>query len=141
MLYSLVMERRIYYPRTTPSQRQRLFQIWEETGDLQDALKEARVSEGTFYRWKPRFEEGGYPALEEFDSHAPNNPSRTAWAIELNVIELRQSNPKWGKRRLADEMAKANNWVPLISPNTVKRILKDAGLWPAEQPTVKKGDR
>lgn len=28
-------------------------------------------------------------------------------------------------------MAKANNWVPLVSPNTVKRILKDAGLWEA----------
>jgi len=27
-------------------------------------------------------------------------------------------------------MAKANNWVPLIRPNTVKRILSDAGLWP-----------
>jgi hypothetical protein len=27
-------------------------------------------------------------------------------------------------------MAKANNWVPLVSPNTVKRILRDAELWP-----------
>jgi len=88
------MKRRICYPRTTPSQRQRLFQIWEETGDLQGALKEARVSEGTFYRWKPRFEQAGYPALLEFDSHAPNNPSRTAGAIEQKVIELRQINPK-----------------------------------------------
>lgn len=135
------MERRIYYPRTTPSQRHRLFQIWEETGSLQDALKEARVSEGTFYRWKPRFEEGGYPALEAFTSHAPNNPSRTAGSIERQVIHLRQSHPKWGKRRIADEMAKANNWVPLISPNTVRRILKDAGLWLAEEPSPKKGDR
>jgi hypothetical protein len=27
-------------------------------------------------------------------------------------------------------MAKTNNWVALVSPNTVKRILKDEGLWP-----------
>ena len=134
------MERRIYYPRTTSSQRRRLFEIWEETGNLRDALKESRVSEGTFYRWKPRFEKGGYPALEKFDSHAPNNPRRTAEALEVKVIELRRRNPKWGKRRIADEMAKANNWVALISPNTVKRILKDAGLWTTEQPPVKKGD-
>ena len=53
--------RRIYYPRTTPSQRQRLFEICEETGNLQDALQESRVSGGSFYRWKPRFEKGGYP--------------------------------------------------------------------------------
>lgn len=131
----------MHYPRTTPSQRQRLFQIWEETGNLQAALKQARVSEGTFYRWKPRFEEGGYEALEEFDSHAPHNPRRTGETIELKVMDLRQNNPNWGKRRIADEVAKANNWVPLISPNTVKRILKDAGLWTAEESTKKKGDR
>ena len=42
---------------------------------------------------------------------------------------------------MADEMQKANNWVRLISPNTVKRILKDAGFWTAEAPTVKNKKR
>jgi hypothetical protein len=83
---------------------------------------------------------GDTPALEKFDSHAPNNPRRITEAIEAKVIELRRRNPKWGKRRIADEMAKANNWVALISSNTVKRILKDSGLWTTEQPPVKKGD-
>ncbi len=42
---------------------------------------------------------------------------------------------RWGKQRIADELAKANTWVPVISPNTVKRILQDAGLWtPAATP-------
>ncbi len=41
--------------------------------------------------------------------------------------------------RIADELAKGNNWVPLVSPNTVKRILKDAGLWPEPEATAKKG--
>ena len=62
-------------------------------------------------------------------------------ATQRKVIGLKQRNPKWGKRHTTDEMQKANNWVPLISPNTVKRILKDAGLWTAEAPTVKKGKR
>lgn len=52
--------------------------------------------------------------------------------IEANVIELRRQNPDWGKARIAYEMAKANNWVALVSPNTVKRILQDANLWPEE---------
>jgi hypothetical protein len=51
--------------------------------------------------------------------------------IEQRVISLRREHPDWGKKRIADELAKANNWVPLVSPNTVKRILKDAGLWEA----------
>jgi hypothetical protein len=45
------------------------------------------------------------------------------------VSGLRREHANWGKKRIADELAKGNNWVPLVSPNTVKRILKDAGLW------------
>ena len=52
---------------------------------------------------------------------------------------MRRENPAWGKRRIADELAKDNNWVPLVSPNTVKRILKDAGLWPKAESQAKKG--
>jgi hypothetical protein len=38
-------------------------------------------------------------------------------------------------------MAKANDWVPLVSPNTVKRILQAAGLWQKPEPGVKKKGR
>jgi transposase InsO family protein/transposase len=96
------------------------------------------VSERTFYNWKPRFETGGYKALEEFASHAPKEPNRTSDKIEQEVIEMRRQNESWGRQRIADELAKKNNWIPVISPNTVKRILQDAGLWPqAENRTVK----
>ena len=40
---------------------------------------------------------------------------------------------------IADEMAKGNNWVPVVSPNTVRRILRDADLWPELGETAKKG--
>jgi hypothetical protein len=39
---------------------------------------------------------------------------------------------------LTDEISKANNWVPLVSPNTVRRILEDAGMWKPEENRVKK---
>ena len=63
-------KQRVHYPRTTPSQRKVLFQTWEETEDIATACREARVSEGAFYYWRPRFEVGGYEALEQFASHA-----------------------------------------------------------------------
>jgi hypothetical protein len=50
-------------------------------------------------------------------------------SVAQQVIALRQAHPDWGKQRIADELAKANGWVPLLSPTTVKRILRDAGLW------------
>ncbi len=77
--------------------------------------------------------------MEEFQSRAPKNPRRKAKEMEEKVIALRRQQPDWGKKRIADELAKGNNWVPLASPNTVKRILKDADLWPKPEATVKKG--
>ena len=56
-------------------------------------------------------------------------------SIEQDVIVMRQQHPDWGKLRIADEMAKENNWVAVISPNTVRRILQAADLWP-EEPKV-----
>ena len=130
---------RIHYPRTTVSQRKLLFETWEETSNVAKACSTARVSERTFYYWKPRFETGGYKALEEFASPAPKEPNRTSDKIEQEVIEMRRQNESWGRQRIADELAKKNNWIPVISPNTVKRILQDAGLWPKPESRSAKG--
>ena len=131
--------KRTYFPPTTAQQRRLLFEVWEETGDREEACQRAHVCQSTFYNWKPRFEAGGYAALEETGSHAPHQLYRVAPEVEAQVVKLRQEHPDWGKRRIADEMAKGNNWVPLVSVNTVKRILKDAGLWPEAESGAKKG--
>ena len=67
----MVMDKkRTYFPATTAQQRKLLFEIWEETGDREEACRRAHVSKGTFYKWKPRFEAGGYAAIEEPYSRA-----------------------------------------------------------------------
>ena len=132
-------KKRTHFRRTTAQQRRLLFEVWEETGNVAEACRRAHVCERTFFNWKPRFEAGGYAALEEFQSHAPKNPNRKSKEVEEKVIAQRRQQPDWGKKRIADELAKGNNWVPLVSPNTVKRILKDADLWPEPEATVKKG--
>jgi transposase len=132
-------EKRIHFPRTTAQQRQLLFETWEATNDVGEACRKAHVCRQTFYNWKPRFEAGGYEALAEFASHAPKEPHRTPVEIEGQVIAMRRQHPTWGKRRIADELSKGNNWVPLVSPNTVKRILQDAGLWVTRETTAKRG--
>ena len=82
---------------------------------------------------------GGYEALEQFADPSPKEPARKSAEVAQQVIEMRQAEPRWGKRRIAEELAKKNSWVPLVSPNTVKRILQEAGLWPEPQTTAKKG--
>lgn len=131
--------KRTHFPRTTASQRRLLFETWEATGDREEACRKAHVGERTFYHWKARFEAEGYAGLAEFRSQAPKEPQRTAPEIEAQVKAMREQHPSWGKRRIADELAKGNNWVPLVSPNTVRRILRDAGLWPEAEVPVKKG--
>jgi transposase len=133
------MNKRIHFPLTTAQQRRLLFETWEATGDVELACRTAHVGRSTFYAWKPRFEAGGYAALSQFASRAPKRTRRVAEAIAEQVIALRQQHPDWGKQRLADELAKANSWRPLLSPNTVKRILHDAGLWTSESAGQKGG--
>lgn len=131
-------QKRVHFRFTTPQQRKMLFEVWEETGSVTEACRKAHVGRGTFYYWKPRFEEQGYAGLEDFASRAPQNPRRTAKEIEQRVIEMRREHPDWGKVRIADELTKANHWMPLISPNTVRRILREADLWPEGNPRRKK---
>ena len=132
--------KRTYYRETTPQQRKLLFETWEAIGNVTTACRKAHVGRGTFYYWKPRFDEHGYAGLEEFASRAPKEPSRTPSKVEDKVIVLRREHPDWGKRRIADELRKGNSWVPLVSPNTVRRILEDANLWrPAEASEGGKG--
>jgi hypothetical protein len=58
--------------------------------------------------------------------------------VETKVLELHNQHADWGKHRLTDEISKANNWVPLVSPNTVRRILEDVEMWKPEENRVKK---
>lgn len=125
--------KRTYFGYTTYAQRKLLFETWEATGDIGEACRKARVGRRTFYYWKPRFEENGYPGLEQYTSRAPKHPKRTDASIEQAVVKQHKEHPDWGKKRIAQEMAKANNWVPVVSLNTVRRILMDAGEWPTDE--------
>ncbi len=53
-------QKRTYFPPTTAQQRKLLFEIWETTGNVTEACRQAHVGRGTFYYWKPRFEAEGY---------------------------------------------------------------------------------
>jgi len=132
-------QKRTYFPPTTPQQRRLLFETWEATSSVTAASQKAHVGPGTFYYWKPRFDAEGYAGLEAYRKKGPEKGfGRTAEAVEKSVIELRGLHADWGKHRIAAEVAKANNWVALVSPNTVRRILEEAGLWKPDETRRKK---
>ena len=119
----------VYFRATTAQQRKLLFETWEETGSVTKACAVAHVSRMMFYNWKPRFEKEGYPGIEHSKSRARKHPARKGKEIEEQVIVMYKAHPDWGKKRIEQELAKANSWVPVVSANTVKRILEDAKLW------------
>lgn len=125
-----MITKRTHFPRTTPDQRRLLFETWQATDNITKACQAAHVSRQTFYVWLPRFTAEGYAGLLACASPAPKQPHRIDPAIEPRVIALRQQHPSWGKQRIADQLTQENQWVPLISRGTVRRILLAAGLWP-----------
>ncbi len=131
------MTQHIHFPLTTAQQRRLLFETWEATGNVTLACRTAHVGRRTFYYWKPRFGQGGYAALEQFASAIPKQPTRIAPTLEAQVVAIHTDHPMWGKRRIADELAKAHGWHRVISPNTVRRILRDHGRWPSVAPKKK----
>ncbi len=122
-------KQRIYYRRTTASQRQRAFEVWEETKNVGEACRQARISKSTFYYWKGRYKAKGKKGIEEAKKPGPEKGVRISQEIEEKVVKLKTANPEWGKRRIADEISKENSWVPLVSVNTVRRILEERGMW------------
>ena len=135
--------KRVYYRTSTIQQRKLLFETWEATGSVKQACEQAHLSRGTFYWWKPRFEEAGYAGLEQTRSHARQQQKRIPQPIRQEVIAMRKAHAEWGKQRIAQEVAKAHHWVPVVSHNTVQAILQAAGLWPAprEEKKMSAGQR
>jgi transposase len=131
--------KRTYFPPTTPQQRKLLFETWQATHSVTGACQKAHVGRGTFYYWKARFDRDGYAGLEEYEKKGPEKGyGSVSEQVEKQVLKLHAEHEDWGKHRVANEIAKANNWVPLVSPNTVRRILEEAGLWKANQTRRKK---
>jgi len=113
-----------YYRTTTVSQRKMLFEVLQETGNVSEACRRARVSRATYYYWKDRFDKGGYVAVEEPRSHAPLHPSRkTSPEVANRVVAMKTAHPEWGRQRIADELMKENGWQRMVSASTVRRIL------------------
>jgi hypothetical protein len=94
------------------------------------ACRTAHVGRGTFYYWWPRYEAGGYEALEQELSRAPHRtriPPMAAAIVE-EVIAYKQAHPNAGYRSVANAIRQAHEWQPVIGPSQVRRILLQAGL-------------
>jgi transposase len=122
--------KRPHYRPTTADQRKRLFEVYEQTHSVGQAAAAAHVGSGTYYYWRKRFEQGGYPALERPQSHRPHTFARQLpESVRQDVLAAKRAHPEWGRQRIADELRKAHGWQAVVSPSEVRRMLVEAGLW------------
>ena len=120
------MERlkKVYYGPTTFQQRQYLMQVYQNTGNVTEACRVAKVSRGTFYRWHPRFKEQGEAGLQDGLSQAPHRPHRVKEELAQRAIEMKQSRPSLGSRSVANCINQEHGYQRVISHETVRRVWK-----------------
>jgi transposase InsO family protein len=82
--------------------------------------------------WLGKYQKEGLAGLADH-SHRPRfQPRQLDAGIEAMICQLRGAHPRWGPRRLAFELGKANA-SPLPSRSTVYRVLVRRGLVPARK--------
>lgn len=124
-----MQKRGVYYGETTYSQRKYLFELVEQLGNVSEACRRAKVSRGTYYNWYERYEDHGIVGLSETKSHAPHNRHTVDLLIEERIVNLKREHPDWGKKRIAQQIWKENNWEHNVAIDTVKNVLSRHGMW------------
>jgi len=97
----------------------------EHTMSFQQLCEQYQVSTKTGYKWRKRFYEGGYPALEDM-SRRPHGHLRQLSEDEVcKVIKLKKRFPDQGPKKIHSHYNKAH--AKEISLSSVERILEKAG--------------
>lgn len=83
------------------------------------------VTRAAGYKWLKRFKADGYEGLEEKSRRPVSVPLATAEDVVMAVLELRETHPTWGPRKLEIVLRrKLKEQTP--SERTIARILKRA---------------
>ena len=117
----------VYFRPTTLGQRQMLFDLAEQTGNVSKAAGDAHVSRGTYYYWQARYQADGSAGLIE-RSRAPHHPRIPAISVELSaeVLAYWQAYPDAGYRTIANRVNQAHDWHKVIGPTKVRDLVLTA---------------
>src|SRR4051794_16795811 len=97
-----------------------------EGANVRELCRRYGVSPKSAYKWIARHRAGGADALADRPRRPASSPTRSARAIEAEVLRLRDEHPRWGGRKLrARLLALEADGVPAAS--TVTAILRRHG--------------
>ena len=119
------MPSRVYFRPTTVGQRQLLFSVAKETGNVSAAARQAHMSRSTYYYWLPRYESDHVAGLATERRRAPHRTRIPPVSDELRteVLAYHQAHPSEGCRSVANTICQAHGWQKVIGHNKVHEIL------------------
>lgn len=97
----------------------------QEPRSLAGLCQEFGISRPTGYLWLKRYQEQGLEGVWERSRRPHQMPSRTEWAVEAQIVELRRQRPDWGARKLQVLLARRGVELPVV---TIHRVLLRQGL-------------
>lgn len=100
----------------------------EPDANLSALCREYEISRKTGYKWLQRFREGGVEALADLSRRPHRSPLRASGETVLRVLELRQTHPRWGPKKLHAVLGRTMAADDLPSIRTIARILERAGM-------------
>jgi transposase len=87
-----------------------------------------RVSRQAVHRWIGWYRKEGLEGLGDRSHRPQGHPDQTSPEVEARICEMRREHPRWGQRRLAFELARADCPGPVPSLTTIYRVLVRHGL-------------
>jgi transposase len=130
-------ERTALGERTVLSERTILSEQWidillapdRERLTVAEVCRRHGISRKTFYVYLARYRSEGPAGLAPRSRRPKNSPARTAGEIEALVVRIRDERPRWGARRIHNELVRRGvTGVPAVS--TVHAILRRTGRLP-----------
>lgn len=97
-----------------------------EGTNISELCRRFGVSRKTGYKWLSRYRESGVAGLEDQSRRPIHSPSQTSLVVESQVLELRETHPAWGGRKLRRRLEDQGvSDVP--SASTITEILRRQG--------------
>lgn len=88
---------------------------------VSELCRQQGISRKTAYKWKARFEAGGWQALADRPPIARRIPGRLWAGLELQLVGLHRRHPRWGPKKLWALLKGSRKGTAIPSLSTIKR--------------------
>jgi len=109
---------------TTMSLRTEFIHLAGQAGaNISQLSRRFGISRKTGYKWLKRYREGGESGLADRSRRPHHSPGRSAASTEALVVQVRETHPAWGGRKIKAYLERKGN-SQLPSPSTITEILR-----------------